>query len=55
MESTPTRHGNDLPTILRTFKNDPKSSSEIIFVQRLGLDPNICLCLAPVKALPSVF
>ena len=33
MESTPTGHADDLPTILGTFKNDPKSRSVNIFQQ----------------------
>ena len=40
MENTPTRHGSDLPTILRIFKNDRKSRSVNNFLQPLDLDPN---------------
>ena len=40
MENTPTGHADDLPTILGFFKNDPKSISVNIFVQRLAFAPN---------------
>ena len=40
MENTPTGCGSDLPSILRTFKNDPKSRSVNNFLECSDVDPN---------------
>ena len=40
MENTPTGCADDLPTILRNSKNEPKSRSVNIVIQWLNFDPN---------------
>lgn len=40
MENTPTGRADDLPTLLGIFKNEPKSRSVNIAIQRPDLDPN---------------
>ena len=55
MENTPTGRADDLPTILRIFKNDPKSKSVNNSLRQLDFHPNsityICL---PAKAPPRL-
>ena len=46
---------DDLPTILGFFKNDPKSRSVNIFLQRLDFDPNrITDLFDPPKLRPAL-
>ena len=40
MQNTPAGCGSHLPSILRTFKNDPKSRSVNNFLECSDLDPN---------------
>ena len=40
MENTPAGRADDLPTIWKIFKNDPKSRSVNNSLQRLNFDPS---------------
>ena len=50
MQNTSSGRADDLPTVLRTFKNDPKLRSVNHFLERLDFGPN---CIKDVFCQPK--
>ena len=53
MEDTPMEGADDLPTLLRIFKYDPKSKSSNNSLQQFDFHPNSIKNMLPAKAPPS--